>query len=72
MKYFASASLIRRNSLPLPQWLAIYSAIPASSAPVEGIFSTAGHLFNKKRSKMSAETLEVLLTLHSWTRYDFF
>lgn len=49
-----------------------YLAIPASSAAVESAFSTAGHLFNKKRTRLKAETLESLLLLHNWQTKNFF
>lgn len=42
--------------------------LAASSAAVESVFSTAGHLLNKKRSKLGLATFEALLVLNSWQK----
>lgn len=64
---------INAERFPVLSQMALdYMAIPASSSPVESIFSTAGHLMNKKRSRLRPETLECLLVLHSWQKNQFF
>lgn len=43
-------------------------SIPAASAPIEAQFSSAGHLFSKRRNRMTPEMLETLVLLHDWSK----
>ena len=43
-----------------------YAAIPATSAPSERVFSVAGNLVSKKRTKISSENVRYVLCLRSW------
>ena len=43
-----------------------YGAIPATSAPSERVFSVAGNLIAKKRTKISSENVRYVLCLRSW------
>jgi hypothetical protein len=43
-----------------------YMAIPATSAPSERVFSLAGNLITKKRTKISSENVRYVLCLRSW------
>jgi hypothetical protein len=46
-------------------------AIPATSAPSERVFSTAGLTNTKQRNRLKAENVELLVLLHnSWPSYD--
>jgi len=43
-----------------------YHAIPATSAPSERVFSMAGNLISKKRTRISSENVRYVLCLRSW------
>jgi hypothetical protein len=43
-----------------------YCAIPATSAPSERVFSIAGNLISKKRTRISSENVRYVLCLRSW------
>ena len=43
-----------------------YHAIPATSAPSERVFSMAGNLVSKKRTRISSENVRYVLCLRSW------
>jgi hypothetical protein len=43
-----------------------FQAIPASSAPSERIFSQAGNLVSKKRTRIVSENIRYVLCLRSW------
>jgi hypothetical protein len=43
----------------------IFLAIPATTAPSERLFSLAGGMLNKKRTRMAPEMVEVLAVLQS-------
>ncbi len=43
-----------------------YMAIPATSAPTERVFSCAGNLITKKRTRISSENVRYVLCLRSW------
>ena len=45
-----------------------FLAIPASSSAIESQFSTAGHLYSKRRNRMKPDTLEMLVLLHDWQK----
>lgn len=43
-----------------------FLAIPATSAPSERVFSMAGNLLSKKRTRISSENVRIVLCLRSW------
>ena len=43
-----------------------FMAIPATSAPSERVFSIAGNLISKKRSRIASENVRYVLCLRSW------
>jgi hypothetical protein len=43
-----------------------YLAIPATSAPSERVFSVAGNLISKKRTRIASENVRYVLCLRSW------
>jgi hypothetical protein len=43
-----------------------YLAIPATSAPSERVFSAAGNLITKRRTRISSENVRYVLCLRSW------
>ena len=45
-----------------------YLAIPATSAPVERIFSSAKDLIAPKRCSLNADTIRACMCLKSWNR----
>jgi len=47
-----------------------YYAIPATSAPSERVFSMAGNLISKKRTRISSENVRYVLCLRSWGMLD--
>jgi len=57
-----------QNSFPNLAVLACkYLAIPASSAPVERIFSVAGKIFRPERCRLNDKTFKELLTIRCYT-----
>jgi hypothetical protein len=42
------------------KWL----AVPASSAPCERLFSTAGNVYTKKRARLSDDAAEMIIFVH--------
>jgi len=52
----------------LARMAADFLAIPASSAPVERLFSISGHIYTKKRNRTTPETLEIQCLLNYWHR----
>jgi hypothetical protein len=49
-----------------------YLAIPASSAPVERIFSSAADTVTPDRAHLLAETISAIMCLKHWYRLDIF
>jgi hypothetical protein len=47
-----------------------YHAIPATSAPSERVFSIAGNLISKKRTRISSENVRYVLCLRNWGVLD--
>jgi len=47
-----------------------YHAIPATSAPSERVFSMAGNLISKKRTRISSKNVRYVLCLRSWGILD--
>jgi hypothetical protein len=47
-----------------------YRSIPATSTPSERVFSVAGNLISKKRTKISSENVQYVLCLRSWGILD--
>ena len=41
-----------------------YLAVPASSVPAERVFSLAGNLVNKKRARMSPDTIDTMIFMN--------
>ena len=55
----------KESMFPLLSQLARkFLCVPASSVPSERIFSTAGHIVNKKRACLSAENVNMLISLN--------
>ena len=58
----------RRGAVHLFPWLGVLSrrvlVIPVTSAAPERLFSTAGNLMPKKRSRLTCENMEELVYLH--------
>ena len=50
----------------ITQMASDYHAIPATSGPSERVFSVAGNLISKKRTKISSENVRYVLCLRSW------
>ena len=48
-----------------------YCSIPASSAPVERLFSKCGHIHTKKRNRTSPSFLEMQCLLNYWRNNKF-
>ena len=64
MKYRLLKSLWKEKEFSVLAKLACnYLMIPASSAPVEGLFSVAGKLFRPERSSVSDARFEELMTI---------
>ena len=65
----------KESMFPLLSQLAKkFLCMPASSVPSERIFSTAGHIVNKKRACLSAENVNMLISLNKnsgklWSLY---
>lgn len=49
---------------PLAEVALEYAGIPATSAPSERVFSTAGNTITKKRTNLQPETVEAIVMLH--------
>jgi hypothetical protein len=47
-----------------------YHAIPATSAPFERVFSMAGNLISKKRTRILSENVRYVLCLRNWGILD--
>ena len=47
-----------------------YHTIPATSAPAERVFSMAGNLISKKRTRIASENVRYVLCLRSWGIFD--
>eukprot|EP00742_Colponemidia_sp_Colp-10_P007348 GILJ01007909.1.p1 GENE.GILJ01007909.1~~GILJ01007909.1.p1 ORF type:complete len:722 (+),score=70.35 GILJ01007909.1:25-2190(+) len=63
----------RKHVFPILSDLALkYLAVPASAVPSERLFSAAGNLITKKRTKLAPDTVEEELFLRSCIRYDEF
>ena len=43
-----------------------YLAIPATSVPIEQVFSQAGNLITKKRNRLGQQTIKEIMCLNSW------
>ena len=43
-----------------------HAVIPATSAPSERVFSAAGNLITKKRTRMASETIRYVICLRAW------
>jgi hypothetical protein len=43
-----------------------YAAIPATLAPSKRVFSTAGNLITKKRTRMASKTIRYVICLRAW------
>jgi len=43
-----------------------FLAIPATSAPVETVFSISGNIVSKSRNRMAPETVKRIILLKSW------
>jgi hypothetical protein len=43
-----------------------FQAIPATSSPSERVFSYAGNLITKKRTRIASENVRYVLCLRSW------
>ena len=54
----------------LTQMARDYLAVPASSVPSEQVFSQAGHVLSKRRSRMEPETMGAVMCLKSWLGSD--
>jgi hypothetical protein len=52
--------------LIISQMVRDYLAIPATLPPSERVFSWAGNLVSKKRTKVSSENVRYVLCLRSW------
>jgi hypothetical protein len=74
---YMSEPPLDKNSDPLEWWSAReagypllcvlvrkYVCIPASSTPPERVFSTAGNIVSKKRSRLSADNVDMLIFLN--------
>jgi len=44
-----------------------FLAIPATSAPIERVFSIGGNIITKSRNRLSPETVKKLVLLKSWS-----
>lgn len=63
-KFWSSVQV--RRDYPLPSRVALgVLSIPASSACSERVFSTAGRVVEKRRTRLSANSIDNLLFLHS-------
>ena len=49
-----------------------YLAIPASSAPIERIFSSAADTVTPDRARLLAETISAIMCLKHWYRSNIF
>jgi hAT family C-terminal dimerisation region len=45
-----------------------YFAIPATSVPVEQVFSGAGNVATDKRNRLSSDTMQFILCIKSWLK----
>ena len=50
----------------LSQMAQDFLAIPATSAPSESMFSQASDIITKKRNRLGADTVNMLMCLRSW------
>ena len=79
MRKYLSQPIIDRKSCPLTWWKNTgqkqfpllfdcaqkYLCMLATSVPSERVFSSAGTILNKKRSRLGKETANMLITLHA-------
>lgn len=79
MRKYLSLQKIDRKECPLKWWYQIgskqfpflfeaskkYLTMPATSVPSERVFSNAGNVLNKKRSRLGKTTANMLITLHT-------
>ena len=79
MRKYLSQPIIERKSCPLSWWKTTgskqfpllfecaqkYLCMLATSVPSERVFSTAGNVLNKKRSRLGKKTANMLITLHT-------
>ena len=58
-----------RKDFPRMKFMArAFLAIPATSVPSEQAFSQAGEMISKKRNRLSDDSIEVMMVLHSWLK----
>jgi len=79
MRKYLSLPKLERQNCPIKWWKTIgskqfpqlfecakkYQCMLATSVPSERVFSNAGQVLNKKRSRLGKNTANVLITLHS-------
>ena len=79
MRKYLSLPKLERQNCPIKWWKTIgskqfpqlfecakkYQCMLATSVPSERVFSKAGQVLNKKRSRLGKDTANMLITLHS-------
>lgn len=64
----------RRNSFRfkiLSKMARDFLAIPATSVPIESVFSKAADLVTKKRNRLSPDSIKEIMCLNSWLKLDY-